>query len=282
MWRRLLILNQDLKEYKMKVNIKEPFDMNGFFLLHNNEFLENQRIAGKVVSKCLQHLDNRIKEKTLLTAKQLSLEVEQIIFDSNCIPTFKGYKSFPESCCISINNQLVHGIPQDIPFKDGDIVSFDLGATYNGAIGDAAITCIYGENPLYEKMIRVTKECIDKAIQYIAVDKKIGVIGNAIFKHAKDNGFNVIETYGGHAIGMSEDGYGIPHAAPFISNKSKPDEGIRIQPGMSLCIEPMLLIGDNKTYVSHDGWTVMTKSIGCHFERTIFIHEDRVEVITMY
>ena len=259
-----------------------PFVTNGLAFLHDNNFLEKQRVAGKVVAKCLNHLEQRVKDKTQLTLKQLSQEAEQIILENNCAPTFKNYKGFPESVCISINKQLVHGIPTDYKLQEGDLVSFDLGATFENAIADSAITIIYGE-PKSErdvKLIQSTEECLYKAIESIKVGNKIGCIGNAIFKHAKNNGFNVIENYGGHGIGLTKDGEGLAHAFPFISNKSNADEGIRIVPGLSIAIEPLLTYGSNKTKILDDNWTVTTENNNSHFEHTLFIHEDYVEIIT--
>ena len=266
----------------MRIDTKEPFFKNGFFTLKNQEFLEKQRIAGKTVAQCLIHLENRVKEKTLLTMKELSLEAEQIILDAKCTPTFKGYKGFPEAVCISINKELVHGIPKDYVLQEGDIVSFDLGATFEGAIADSAITCIYGEakNKRHIELIKVTKESLLKGINSIQVGKCIGVIGNAIYKHAKNNGFEVVTQYGGHGISIDENGNGIPHAQPFISNKSLPDEGERIYEGMTIAIEPMLTISSPNTKVMLDNWTVETLDIGAHEEHTIFIHKDHVEIIT--
>lgn len=266
----------------MKIISKEPFVANGFFTLHNQAFLDNLRIAGQVVAKCLSHLEQRVKDKTQLTTKQLNDEVEQIILDNDCLITFKNYHSFPCGVCISVNKELVHGIPNDYSLQDGDVVSFDLGATYRGAIGDAARTFIYGapKSEQYIKLVRSTKEALTAGIKAIAVGKQLGCIGDAIYKSAKSNGFNVIEKYGGHAISISKEGIGIPHAGPFVANRDGCNNGPRIQKGMVLAIEPMLLTGPTATSVLSDGWTVVTSDIGAHFEETIYTHEDHVEVIT--
>jgi len=266
----------------MRINTKEPFLTNGFFTLKNNEWLEKQRIAGKVVAKCLNHLEQRVKEKTSLTMRELSLEAEQIILDSKCSATFKNYKGFPEAVCISINKELVHGIPKDYVLKEGDVVSFDLGATFEGAIADSAITCIFGEpkNKRHIELIEATKESLLKGIQAIQVGKRLGVIGNAIYKSAKNNGFKVVTQYGGHGISTDEHGNGIPHAQPFISNKSLSDEGVRIYAGMAIAIEPMLTIFSENTKIMTDNWTVETSDVGAHEEHSVFVHEDYVEIIT--
>lgn len=261
----------------MRINTKEPFLANGFFTLKNNEWLERQRIAGKVVAKCLNHLEQRVKDKTSLTMRELSLEAEQIILDSKCSATFKGYKGFPEAVCISVNKELVHGIPKDYSLQEGDVVSFDLGATFEGAIADSAITCIFGEpkNKRHVELISATKEALIKGIQSIQVGKRLGVIGNAIYKSAKGNGFGVVTQYGGHGLE-----YDKPHAQPFVENKSDIDIGIHIHAGLSIAIEPMLTISSTNTKIMNDNWTVETSDIGSHEEHSIFVHKDYVEIIT--
>jgi methionyl aminopeptidase len=261
----------------MRINNKEPFLSNGFFTLKSEDWLNKQRIAGRAVASCLNHLEQRVKDKTSLTMRELSLEAEQIISEYNCTPTFKGYKGFPEACCVSVNKELVHGIPKDYVLQEGDVVSFDLGATYEGAIADAAITCIYGE-PKSKKhidLVAATENALLKAIKAISVGKRLGVIGNTIHKSAKGDGFGLVTQYGGHGLEWNQ-----PHAQPFVDNKSELDVGIRIQPGLSIAIEPMLTITTPETRILEDNWTVVTPDIGSHFEHSIFVHEDHVEIIT--
>ena len=266
----------------MKVSNSNPFMRNEIIYLHTSEFLENQRIAGRVAGGALNLLENMVKQGTTKTMKELDKLAEEFIRDNNCKPTFLGYKNFPASVCISINNQLVHGVPTDRVLENGDLVSFDLGATYKGSIGDTAITCIYGEpkSRAHIKLIEATKEALQKAIEAVQVGKRIGVIGNAIWKSVGGK-YGVVVRYGGHGIGIDKDKNGIPHAPPFISNRSTPEDGIRIQENMSIAIEPLLVIGNNTdTEVGDDGWTVYTKNISAHEEHTIFIHKDSIEIIT--
>jgi methionyl aminopeptidase len=262
----------------MRINSQNLFNKNEFIKLKNYDWLEKQRIAGRCVAKCLNYLEKEINGKTALTALRLSRLAEEFILDNKCIPTFKNYKGFPESVCISVNKELVHGIPKDIPFNSGDVISFDLGATYKGAIADSALTCIFDEPISLEhiRLIKATEEALMKGISAIAVGKRLGVIGNAIHKSAKGNGFASVNHYGGHGIDWHE-----PHAEPFVSNRSLPDEGIHIQSGLSIAIEPMLIIGNsNETKLSSDNWTVNAMNIGAHQEHTIFIHDDYIEIIT--
>lgn len=266
----------------MRVMLKELFKENGFFQLHDNDWLIKQRIAGKIAAKALNNLETLVKNKTNYSLIELSNISENLITEAGGTPTFKGYKGFPASVCISINKQLVHGIPTDYHLQDGDIVKFDLGVTYEGAIVDTAITCIYGtpKHDWHIKIINATYEALDKGIAAIAVDKKLGVIGNAIYKSAKGNGFSVITKYGGHGISSDKDGNGILHANPFIENKSEINVGIRFQEGFSIAIEPLLVGGNStKTYIDKYG-AVCCEDICAHFEHTVYVHKNYVEIIT--
>lgn len=254
-----------------------PFLTNGFFKLKDMSWLERQKIAGRVAAQSLLLLEKMVKEKTELSLLEMNDVAEKFIIDNKCLCTFKGYHGFPAGVCISVNEQLVHGIPTNYHLQEGDVVSFDLGTTYEGVIADTAITCIYGEpkKKEYVRIIEATEEALMKGIAAISVGKKMGVIGHAIHKSAKGNGFNVIEQYGGHGLD-----YNVPHAAPFVENKADPDTGFRIQSGLSIAIEPMLVPFDTSTKVMNDGWTVCTKEIGAHFEHSIYVHEDHVEIVT--
>lgn len=253
------------------------FSGTGLFKLKNKDWLEKQRIAGRIAANALIKLENLVKDKTELSLIELNEVAEKFITDAGGFPTFKGYKGFPAGVCISVNKQLVHGIPTDYHLQSGDVVSFDLGVTWEGAIADTAITCIYGE-PISIKhidLIRATEEALMKGIEAIQVGKRLGCIGNAIHKSVKSNGFNVITKYGGHGLDWN-----VPHATPFVENKSEPDQGIRIQPGLAIAIEPMLVPGPTDTKTLADGWTVVTEDMGAHFEHSVFVHEDHVEIIT--
>jgi methionyl aminopeptidase len=250
--------------------------------LHDQMFLENQRVAGKVVAKTLALLEGLVKEKTTKTLLGLDQIAHDYIVSQNCVPTFLGYKSFPNSVCISVNKQLVHGIPTDYVLQEGDLVSFDLGATYHGAIADAAITCIYGQprEKRHQQLVDDCKEALNRAITSVAVGKRIGAIGHTIYRYGRDKGYGVITNFGGHGISIDQEGNGIPHASPFIANRAEPTEGIRITAGMALAIEPQFTLGSTDTITASDGWTVECSSLSAHEEHTIFVHDDCVEVIT--
>lgn len=250
-----------------------------FIDLKDDNWLKKQRIAGLIAGQTISLLENLVKTKTVKSLLELDKIAEEYIINNGCSPTFKGYLGFPNTCCISINSQLVHGIPTDYKLKDGDVVSFDLGATFEGTIGDTAITCIYGEAKKQDhiKMIETSKLCLTNAINSIKIGNNLGCIGNAIYKTARNAGFNVIENYGGHGITWDT-----PHAQPFVSNKSSSLEGIIIQPGLTIAIEPLLVPFNcpKKTKVGTDGWTVYTEDVSSHMEHTVFIHESHVEIIT--
>lgn len=256
---------------------KEPFGKNGFFTLKNQDWLDKQRIAGKVVADSLTILQNLVKDKTKLSLIEMSNMIDDFIVNRKCTSTFKNYKGFPSAVCISVNYQLVHGIPTDYYLQDGDVVKFDLGATFEGAIADSALTCIYGvpKKSEHVRLIKATEDSLMRGIEAMAVGKHLGCIGAAIHRSAKSDRFSVIEDYGGHGLEWDK-----PHAPPFVANKASPDEGMRIQPGLSIAIEPMLLPGSTSSSVSKDGWTVTTKEIGAHFEHSVYVHEDHIEIIT--
>lgn len=262
----------------MRMGIQgESFSNNVLICLKDNNWLDKQRIAGKIAAKTLNLLENLVLDKTKYSMIELNKIAEDFITQSGGICTFKGYKGFPAGVCISVNKQLVHGIPTDYSLQEGDLVSFDLGVTIDGAIADTAITCIYGQ-PKYEshvKLIKATEEALMKGIAAVKVGDRLGNIGYAISKCAKGYGYEVINNYGGHGISWNE-----PHAAPFVENKSDPSKGIRIQPGLTIAIEPLLTIGSSTTTIDKDGWTVSTNSINSHIEHTIFVHKDHVEIIT--
>jgi methionyl aminopeptidase len=251
-----------------------------FIVLHNDEWLQGQRHAGKITAGALSLLEAEVKAGTSKTLIELDALAETFIRDNGCTPTFLYYKGFPNSVCMSVNKQLVHGVPTDYRLQDGDLISFDLGATDNktGAIGDSAFTTIFGEpkSLIHINLIQATKVALNKAIQSVKVGERIGVIGDTISQIAKIHGFSVISTYGGHSMKT-----GMAHAPPFVSNKDIADNGVRIQENMCLAIEPLFVIGGSaKTKVGEDGWTVECLDYCAHEEATIYIHKDGVEILT--
>ena len=250
-----------------------------FVKLKDEEYFEKLKHSGLVVAKCLSHFKKLVDAKTPnLNLLDIEAECGKIIAEDNCTPTFKDYKGFPGLVCLSVNRALVHGIPKDYVLKEGDVVTLDLGATTEcGVIADAAVSAIYGEPKDYRHplMLRYCKESLQKGIEAIQVGNQLGCIGAAIHHYTKSSGFKLITDYGGHGIDRFK-----PHAQPFVHNKAQRNDGIRIHPGLSIAIEPMLAIGSNKTKKLADKWTVVTKEVGCHFEHSIFVKEDGAHIMT--
>lgn len=248
-------------------------------ILKDEEWLIKQRIAGKTVAGILKTIRELLTSKTPnLNLLDLEAEADQQLAAAHCLPTFKGYKGFPSSICLSVNKQLVHGIPKNYLIQNGDVVKFDLGATFEGVIADAAETAIYGEPKSFQhiQLLETCKKSLEQAIQSVSVGKQLGCIGYAIHRYVtKSSRFGIINNYGGHGININQ-----PHAPPFVFNKTNFNEGPRIQTGLTIAIEPMLTIGEAKTKLDEDGWTVWTPDINAHFEHSIYVHSDRVEIIT--
>lgn len=248
--------------------------------LKDDQWLARQKVAGKAVAECLRMAHDRISDQEPgLTGKVLEKDCVEILDKYDCIPTFKGYHGFPGAICYSVNKEMVHGVPNDKPLSPGDLVTVDLGATFEGAIADAAVTVGYGKISERHKDLLITcKNALDKAISSISIGKKIGIIGNAIFKETRNSGFSLVTHYGGHGISTNQ-----PHSSPFVSNKSKSDDGITVYPGLTIAIEPMLIDAKtSKTFTKDDGWTVCGMGISAHFEHTVYITESEVKVITSY
>lgn len=247
--------------------------------LKDRFWLERQTVAGKCVAGILKTLNQMVIEKTPnLSLRDMEAEAIRQLAEVKCTATFKGYKGFPGAICLSVNKQLVHGIPTDYILQEGDVIKFDLGATYKGTIADAAATAIYGKpkSSQHAELVTICKGALDHAIKSIQIGKQLGCIGYAIHKYVTSKSrFGLVTSYGGH--GIDED---TPHASPFVSNKAKQNEGPRIQEGLSIAIEPMVVIGDNGTKIGSDGWTVLTSDVGAHFEHSIFVGADKVHVLT--
>ncbi|HMC00003.1 MAG TPA: type I methionyl aminopeptidase [Flavobacteriaceae bacterium] len=252
-------------------------------IIKNKEWFDKQKYAGKCVGTILRDCKEMIEQKTPnLSLKDLEAHALDVMKKMDCTPTFKDYKGggpvpFPNAICTSVNENLVHGVVTDYVLQEGDVVSVDLGATYDGVIADAAYTAIYGEPKSAEipRMLEICRGSLYAGIKAAKVGNRIGAIGNAIHKFTKNSGFSLISKYGGHGIDLD-----VPHASPFIANQAETDEGIHILPGLTIAIEPMLVMGDKKTSVLDDGWTVKASGVSCHFEHSIFIEEDNIHIMT--
>lgn len=262
----------------MKINSTVNNVNSSLIILKNDEWLAKQRIAGKVVAGVLAMLCNLVKEKTNLSLLEMDKMAEEFIRKNGCTPTFLGYRGFPASVCCSVGKSLVHGIPTDYKLQEHDIVSFDTGANFEEVPADSATTVVCGEykSERHYDLVKTTKECLELAISSISAGQKLGVIGHTIYKHATSKGYSVITKYAGHGINSNQ-----VHAPPFVANKASMDEGPMITEGLSIAIEPLLVIGySTNTQTMQDGWTVVCDNICSHEEHSVYIHKDRVEIIT--
>lgn len=243
------------------------------------DWLECQQIAGRIAGQCLSLARNLILTQSKLSLKDIERACHDWMTKHDATPTFLNYKgTFPGAICTSVNNQLVHGVPTDYQLESGDVIKIDLGVTYRGAIGDCAMTVIKGEpkHPSHLEMSELCRAALNKAIASVKIGARLGVIGSAIHHTVKSSRFGLVAHYGGHGIQEN-----IPHAPPFVSNKSQPFDGIRIQPGLTLAIEPMLTATSNtRTRVGSDGWTVYTEDVGVHWEHSLFVGEDKIHILT--
>jgi len=238
--------------------------------------LEKMRASGQLVGQVLSHLRTLVAPG--VTTMEIDRAAEKMIRDAGALPTFKGYNGFPYSICASVNEQIVHGFPSNYRLQEGDIFSIDVGVTLEGFVGDTAATVPVGkasEDRL--KLIRVTEECLERAIEQCRPGKHLGDIGWAVQEHAEANGYSIVRDYVGHGIGRRM------HEDPQIPNYGRPGLGQKIKAGYVFAVEPMVNLGSHHTKVLADGWTVVTVDgqPSAHAEHTIAITEEGPEVLTL-
>lgn len=240
------------------------------------EEIELMREPNRIVGDCLKFVGERIKAG--MTTKEVDTLVYDFIKASGAEPSCLGYCGYPASACVSVNEVVVHGIPDGRVIENGDIVSVDLCAYKNGFHGDGARTFCIGEvSEEKKKLVRVTEECFFKAIEGLRAGTPLYDIGYRVQQHAEGNGFSVIRAYTGHGIGKEM------HEDPSVLNYGKRGTGVRLPANAVLCIEPMIAAGGYRVRVARDGWTAITvdgKS-AAHYENTLVIREDGVEILTL-
>ncbi|MGI8918410.1 MAG: type I methionyl aminopeptidase [Pyrinomonadaceae bacterium] len=237
--------------------------------------IEKMRAAGQLVGSVLQHLTTLVEPG--ITTLEIDQAAEKMIRDAGALPTFKGYHGFPFSICASVNEQVVHGFPSNYELKEGDIFSIDCGVTLQGFVGDTATTVPVGEvSPECKRLIKITEECLERAIEQCRPGKHLGDIGWAVQELAEASGYSVVRDYVGHGIGRQM------HEDPQIPNYGKPGQGTKIKAGYVFAVEPMINLGGLHTKVLADGWTVVTMDgqPSAHTEQTIAITEEGPEVLT--
>ncbi|KAF0122417.1 MAG: methionyl aminopeptidase [bacterium] len=245
-------------------------------ILKSKEEIELLRKSNQIVVHILKALRKIIKPG--ITTLELDSYAEEQIRKKGAIPAFKGYRGFPASLCVSVNEQLVHGIPDSRRLKEGDIVSMDLGVVRSGFYGDAAITVPVGKiSQEATKLLDVTQNALYKGIEQAKAGGRLYDISHAIQSWVEGNGFSVVRDFVGHGIGRNL------HEEPQIPNFGLPNRGVQLKAGMVLALEPMVNVGTWRVKVQPDGWTVVTVdgSLCAHFEHTIAITEDGPDILTL-
>lgn len=246
-------------------------------LIKNEQEIELMRHAGKIVALTHQLLEEKIKAG--MTTAELDQLAENFIRSQDSIPSFKGYNGYPASICVSINSEVVHGIPNNNrTIIEGDIVSIDIGAIYKGYHGDAARTHAIGRiSDEAKHLIKITEESFYEGIKMAKAGNHLHQICEAIQKYVESNGCSVVRDLVGHGIGKDM------HEEPQIPNYKPIGRGPKLQTGMVLAIEPMVNAGRYEVRVLEDDWTVVTldKSLSAHYENTVLITEDGYELLTI-
>lgn len=252
-------------------------------IVKTEEELKILRAGGKILASILKELINNSLPG--VATESLNKIAEELILKAGAKPAFKGYRpswaksSFPAVLCTSINEEIVHAIPSSRRIKKGDILSLDLGINYKGLYTDAAITFPIGEiSKEAKKLLLITSQALDLAIQEIKPGKHLGDIGYVIQNHIESNGFKIIKNLTGHGVGKA------PHEPPEVLNFGKKGSGSELVEGMVLALEPMASIGSEDIEIGSNGWTVSTadKSLSAHFEKTIVVIKTGVEILTIF
>lgn len=238
--------------------------------------IDIMRQAGRIVAQVLQLLVERLRPGIV------ELELDEIVAREfakrGVTPTFLGYNGYPARVCVSVNDEIVHGIPGERVIQEGDIVSLDLGCTYKGFVADCAVTVGVGQiSPEAQRLIQVTEAALWRGIAAARAGAHLGDIGAAIQAEAESNGFSVVREYVGHGVGRQM------HEDPQVPNYGTPGQGPLLRKGMVLALEPMVNLGDWRTKRDPDNWTVRTLdgSLSAHFEHTIAITDGEAQVLTL-
>ena len=240
------------------------------------EEIDEMRRAGKIVADTIDELVDRVRPG--ITTRQLDELAERSIRSAGAVPSFKGYRGFPASICTSLNEEVVHGIPGKQRVGEGDILKLDVGAIWEGFHADSAVSVYVGDAPsdVVDKLLRVTEESLAAGISELRAGARMSDVGHAVQQLVEGAGFAVVREYVGHGVGRAL------HEDPQVPNYGGPGRGPQIKPGLVVAIEPMVNIGDWRTNVLEDGWTVVTAdgTLSAHFEHTIAVTPDGPEVLT--
>lgn len=250
--------------------------------LKTDDEIELLRAANLLVSQTLAELAKLIQPG--VTTKQLDAVAEEFIRDHGAIPTFKGYPNpfgvdFPASICTSVNEVVVHGIPDDKPLNEGDIVSIDCGTQLNGFCGDSCYTFCVGEvSEAVKQLLRTTKESLYKGINECYPGRRLGDIGNAVQSHCEAAGYGVVREFVGHGVGKEM------HEDPQVPNYGKRGNGRTLKNGLCIAIEPMIVMGSPEIALKPDRWGIVTRDgqVAAHFEHSIAIHHGKYDILSSF
>jgi methionyl aminopeptidase len=245
--------------------------------LKSERELDMMRKAGGITAQILEEMVQMIKPG--ITTFDIDEYAEKRIYELKAVPAFKGYHGFPASVCISVNEEVVHGIPSKKKIlKDGDIVGLDFGVSYEGWYGDSARTVAVGSiSPEAQKLVDATRESLRRGIEQCRDGNRVFDIGHAVQKYIEDFGYGVVREFVGHGIGRAL------HEDPQVPNYGPKGKGLALKVGMVLAIEPMINAGSHEVKVLKDGWTAVTvdRSLSAHFEHTVAITPKGPEILTV-
>jgi len=246
-------------------------------IIKSDQEIGIMRESGKVTGTILRELYDLIKPG--ISTMDINEFVEEAILKNNMIPSFKGYNGYPASACVSVNDEVIHGIPsRKRLLAEGDIVSVDVGCTHRGYISDAARTYAVGKiSEEAERLIKVTRESFFEGIKFCKPGYRLGDISNAVQTHVEKAGFSVVRDFVGHGVGR------VIHEEPQIPNYGKPGRGPRLAAGMVFAIEPMINQGSSDVEVKLDNWTAVTVDgkLSAHYENTVVITDGEPELLTL-
>ena len=243
--------------------------------LKSSKEIEKLKVSNQMVAHILTILQGKVKPG--VTTSELDNLAESLTKQYSAKPAFKGYRGFPYSICASVNSQVVHGFPNSVPLKEGDILSIDFGVLYDGYYGDSALTLPVGEiAPETGRLLQITEDALYLGIEQARYGNRLSDISHAIQSHVELNGCSVVRKFVGHGIGKEL------HEDPQIPNYGNPGYGIRLQPGMTIAIEPMVNMGGCDVETLEDGWTAVTKdgSLSAHFEHTVAIMDNGPDILS--
>lgn len=244
-------------------------------LIKNNHQIKLMQTSGHILSLILKELVKYTQAG--ITTNQIDLKAQELIKKHNVTSAFKNFNGYPAVTCISINNEIVHGLPSDRVIKNGDIVSIDCGVKYKGYCSDSAITFAIGNIPdKIKKLIRVTKRSLDESIKLIKPGIRLGDIQARIQLEIENNNLGLVKELTGHGIGTNL------QEEPQIPNYGKSNTGIVLKPGMTFCLEPMVTLGNGNIRLKNDGWTIISddNSLAAHFEHTIAVTKNGHQILT--